>query len=98
MRIRISVDGYGSEIDSTDPQTLGRWMVEIFARYPDAGPQTIYQVFANPSHVYNRKSGQYHSDWIQDTRYLEVGRARSPRELLTELTAWLDAYEARDDD
>lgn len=96
MRLIISIDGVPHQIDSTDPETLGRWMVEIFARVKYPTPATYYQVQAMPSWIPD--DGDGHADWIQDTRYLEIGKARSPRELLRELNAWLSNYEASGND
>jgi hypothetical protein len=89
MRLSIDIDAVHHEIDSTDPETLGRWIVEIFARveYPNAA--TWYQVHALPSFTGNNKP-----DWIADTRYFHLGEAKTPRELITLLTEWLDDYEA----
>lgn len=97
MRLRIQIDNVSHDIDSTDPVTLGRWMVEIFGRVKNPSPATHYQIQAMPSWVPD-EDGKGHADWIQDTRYWEIGKARSPRELLRELNAWLSNYESRGND
>lgn len=95
MRLQLSIDSMYHEIDSTDPETLGRWIVEIFGRVRNPSPSTFYQVRAIPSWVPD-ESGQGKADWIQDTRWLEMLSPRSPRELVNQLSAVLDKYEARD--
>ena len=96
MRLKIIIDGIYHEIDSTDPETLGRWMVEIYGRVQHPTPATLYQVQAYPSCIWD--DSQYPKcDWIQDSRWLgQLGTARTPRELLVQLTQWLNDYEARD--
>lgn len=99
MRLTIYIDGYTHQIDSTDPETLGRWMVEIYGRAVPITPATLMQVRAEPSFIPD-PDGQFgmRADWIQDTRYMEIGKAYTPRELLQQLNAWLSNYESRGND
>lgn len=89
------IDGYSHDIDSTSPEVLGRWMVEIFARIPNPSPATLIQVQAYPSWIPDDSSQGGHGDWIQDSRYLgDLAKITSPRDLVNALSAWLDAYES----
>lgn len=97
MRLTIQIDDVTSQIDSTDPETLGRWMVEIFGRVRNPTTATFYRIQAYPSFV-PKDNGEYQPDWIADTRYMEVGKAHNPRELLQLLNAWLSNYESRGND
>ena len=58
MRLSISVDNIRHEIDSIDPELLGRWIVEIFTRTGPWNPATYIQFRAWPSWIYDQKSGQ----------------------------------------
>lgn len=89
------VDGYNFSIDSTDPELLGKWMVEIFARTAPFTPATHCMVRAWPS--YGRDLGERtEMDWIADTRYNgELYQIRSPRELLDALSVQLAQYELK---
>lgn len=100
MRLSINIDAMHHEIDSTDPETLGRWIVEIFGRIQHPTPATLIQVSAMPTTIWNSEWDTPHgfkADWICDSRWLgQLGTVRTPRELLEQLTQWLDDYEARD--
>lgn len=92
MRLTITVDGQPHAIDSTDPELLGKWVVEIFARIGEVTPATYLQVQAWPSYIVNGRNGAV--DWIADSRIISgVFRASSPRELLDGLAAQLDQAE-----
>lgn len=97
MRLQISIDGLPHQIDSTDPETLGRWIVEIFGRVRYPSPATLYQIQAWPSFIPDAND-QLQPDWICDSRWMEVGKAKTPRELLRLLNAWLSNYESRGND
>ena len=97
MRLRIHIDNMHHEIDSTNPETLGRWMVEIFGRIANPTPATLIRVEAQPSFIWEDNPNyrdQFRADWICDTRYFQTGEIHSPRELVTLLGEWLDKYEA----
>ncbi|HEY4251223.1 MAG TPA: hypothetical protein VGM87_08480 [Roseomonas sp.] len=101
MRLQISVDGMSHQIDSTDPELLGKWMVEIFGRLITGGlNQSSYvQVQAYPSFVPIDEPPGSRPDWIADTRIIGgTFQVRTPRELVAGLAAQLDEMEATGDD
>lgn len=101
MKLRIYVDNILHEIDSTNPEILGKWVVEIFDRIALAGwtPATYVTVQAFPSFVLvdrdaHNDADRYRADWIQATRYLGGERKiESPRDLLHALADELRDYE-----
>ncbi len=94
MRLTISVDGQRHEIDSTDPELLGRWVVEIFERTGPFTPATYCTVQAYPSWVPS-PDGRGRSDWIADARYFgDIYPVQTPREMLEALGKQLDKAEA----
>jgi hypothetical protein len=96
MRLEIRINQYNHMIDSTDPEILGKWMIEIFARTGGLGPADIVQVIAQPSFVADPSaSGGYRPDWITDTRIVGgVFQVKTPRELVEALARQLDDAEA----
>jgi hypothetical protein len=99
MKLEIIIDGMFHGIDSTDPEILGKWMVEIFGRvrHPTpATPATYFQVRAQPSYIPDA-DGNPTLDWIADSRFLGTATARTPREMVAALSAWLDEWEAARD-
>lgn len=95
MRLTIIIDGYPHEIDSTDPELLAKWIVEIFSRIPEIYPSTMIEVKAYPSFVL-QNSGQWGPDWTADSRVIsQIMVIRSPRELVTALSEQLDEAEDR---
>jgi hypothetical protein len=86
MRLEIAIDGVSHYIDSVNPELLGPWMVEIFARVTEPSPATYYQVRAWPSYIPGKGP-----DWI--TTGTQIVNVRTPRELVRELTAELDRIE-----
>ena len=91
MRLTIAIDGAPHGIDSTDPETLGRWVVEILARAEPITPATYIQVQAQPSYVPGRNGAPGRPDWIANSALNgELFRVRSPRELVAALAAQLD--------
>ena len=94
MRLRLFLDGIPHEIDSTDPELLARWIVEIFGRLRDITPATLIEVQAQPSFIYDAHD-QPVMDWSADQRIIgQHARIRSPRELLDALAKQLDTMEA----
>jgi hypothetical protein len=82
MRLRINVDNLGHEIDSTDPELLGKWVVEIFARTGPFTPATYVQIQASPSSV-QTEDGRGRPDWIADSRIVGgVFQALTPQGLV----------------
>jgi hypothetical protein len=98
VRLEIRVDGYSFVIDSTDPELLGKWMLEVFARVGPFTPGTYCQVQAFPSFVSDPSSPQgLRPDWIADTRIIGgVFQVKSPRELVEALAKQLDEAEGLD--
>ena len=100
MKLVLRIDGYHHEIDSTDPEIIGKWLVEIFARIgPAWSPATFIQVQVQPSYLPAVPDGVIQFDWITDTRF--TGRltpVKSPREVVETLSKMLDEWEAKPDD
>lgn len=94
MKLTIEVDAMHHEIDTTVPEILGAWVVEIFDRY-EITPATMVRVQAYPSVLRNNITGQWDKlDWVADSRIIsQLREARSPRELVQRLSDWLDEYE-----
>lgn len=90
MRLELTIDSYFHQVDSTDPEILGKWMVEIFGRVQWT-PSTFIQVRAQPSYIPGAPGGM---DWIADTRIIgQATRVKSPREVVEALSAWVDEWE-----
>jgi hypothetical protein len=98
MRLTITIDGAPHNIDSTDPETLGRWIVEILARAEPVTPATYIQVQAQPSYLPQRNGDPARTDWIANSQLNgDLLRVRSPRELVAALAAQLDRLEGESD-
>src|SRR5579872_5025083 len=94
MRLSINVDAMHHEIDSTDPELLGRWVVEIFARTGPHTPATLVQVQAYPSWL-PTEDGRGRADWIVDSRVItNLYRVRTPQELVDALQKQIKDLEA----
>ena len=94
MKLHLIVDGIWHEIDSTDPDLLARWIVEIFGRIPAIYPATMIEVRVSPSFLPDGM-GQWRPDWAADSRVLgRLYPVKSPRDLLAALTKQLDDLEA----
>ena len=92
MRLRLIVDSYGHDIDSTDPELLGKWIIEIFGRITWS-PATYVQVQVGPSYIPGVKPG---FDWIADSRYMvQQATVKSPRDVIAAMSAALDEYESK---
>lgn len=82
MLIRVQVDGITHQIDSRDPETLARWLIEVFADIQWT-PATWCQVTVNPS--WSGPDGRQ-PDWIADTRFMQLPvPVKSPEELVAAL-------------
>jgi hypothetical protein len=96
VKLRLIIDGYPHEIDSTDPELLARWIVEIFGRMPTIYASTQIEVQAAPSFVLAiADPPSWRPDWIADSRV--IGQrlpVRSPRELVASLARQLDELDA----
>jgi hypothetical protein len=95
MRLRIQIDAMNHEIDSTDPELLGKWVVEMFARIESLwSPATLIQVQAQPSWL-PTENGRGRTDWIADGRVIgNVYTVRSPQELVDALQQQIRDLEA----
>lgn len=95
VKLILRIDGYHHEIDSTDPEIIGKWLVEIFARIgPTWSPATFIQMQVQPSYLPAVPGGEPQFDWIADTRF--TGRlypVKSPREVVEVLGKMIDEYE-----
>jgi hypothetical protein len=97
MRLTINIDGLGHQIDSTDPELLGKWMLEIFARAATSGftNATYITVQVWPTWIPDASAPQgTRPDWVADTRIVGgVWQVASPRELVAALAKQLDDAE-----
>lgn len=93
MRLTIAVDNLRHEIDSTDPETLARWILEIIGRFAwTPATYAYFQVY--PSFTLNRETGEYAPDWVADSRVLgEFTQFRGPRDLLIALADQIERQE-----
>jgi hypothetical protein len=90
MRLRLIIDNFTHEIDTTDPDLLGRWIVEIFGRMRDWNPATDVRMQAGPSY-FPEVGGAWTADWLTDSRIIAQQRPiLSPRDLVAELGKILD--------
>jgi hypothetical protein len=94
MRLEISIDSLSHQIDSTDPELLGKWIMEIFARAAAWGLNdgTLIQGRAQPSWVLSSQTPSgVTPDWISDSRITgQVFTVTSPRDLLAVLSRQLE--------
>jgi hypothetical protein len=96
MRLTINIDNMPHQIDSTDPELIGKWVAEIFARAVAFGitPATQIQVQIYPSWIPDETVPGGRPDWIADTRIIgHVYEIRTPRELVKVLSDQLDDAE-----
>ena len=90
MRLTITIDGMAHQIDSTDPELLGKWITEIFGRAVTAGisPATYIQVQIYPSWIPDGAGGK--PDWIADTRIIgSTYVIKTPQEIADKLAEQL---------
>jgi hypothetical protein len=94
VRLELNVDGASHYVDSTDPDLLGRWIVEILARGVPYHPASYITVQAYPSFLpANPETGRSRGpDWIGGGHRREV-TDRTPRGVLAALAATLDQLE-----
>lgn len=93
MILTVSIDAYSHQIDSTDPELLGKWIIEIFGRYMPFSMATQVRFQAYPSWGTD-ETGQGRPDWIANTAIIgQPWPVRSPRELLDALATQLDRAE-----
>jgi hypothetical protein len=95
VKLILAVDGMPFQIDTTDPELLGRWIVEIFARVRGPGPESVIQMQAWPSFVWDEDTGGWRPDWIADTRILGyMVTVKSPRGVVDALNDQIERQEA----
>lgn len=93
MRLSLFIDGIPHQIDTTDPEMLGKWIIEIFGRITEITPATIIEFRAEPSFLYGQ-NGQPVMDWAADNRIIgQSQRIQSPRDLVAALGKQLDILE-----
>jgi len=96
MRLTIEIDNMRHEIDSTDPELLGKWMVEIFGRATAFGitPATMIRVRAYPSWIPDESVQGGRPDWIADSRIIgRIYQVHSPREVVDLLAEQIEEAE-----
>jgi hypothetical protein len=96
VRLSIVIDSINHDIDSSDPELLGRWIMEIFGRLPVIYPSTQIRIQAWPSFVLTRLDPpEWGPDWVTDSRVLgQLRPVRSPRDVVAALTQQLDELDA----
>jgi len=93
MKLHLLIDGLDHQIDSSDPELLARWIMEIFGRIEQITPATYIQVQAMPSFLPDG-NGSWRPDWAADSRVLGITQpAATPRQLLESLANQLDMLE-----
>jgi hypothetical protein len=98
VRLQINIDSIVHNIDSCDPELLGKWVIEILRRPREITPATWITVQAWPSYL-EGDDGQMHMDWPTDGRYLgRQAEIRTPRDLVAALGKFLDEAEVPDGD
>jgi len=94
MKLTIVIDNIRHDIDSTNPEILGKWVVEILGRYPEWNPATYCYVQAQPTFIYEPHTNKYHTDWITDNRVIgDVMPFKNPRDLVTALGEQIERAE-----
>lgn len=95
MKLYISVDNMLHQIDSADPELLGRWVVEILARTGPWLQSTYVQVRAEPSWLPGEDGAPWRPDWIADSRIIsQLHIVHSPQEIVDMLQQQIKDAEA----
>jgi hypothetical protein len=97
MKLRIIVDSLPHEIDSTDPELLGKWVAEIFGRAAAFGitAATQIQVQVYPSWIPTADKPGGSPDWIADSRIIgNYYQVSSPHDLVAILAQQIADAEA----
>jgi len=88
VRLEIYADGYNYSIDTIEPDTLGKWVVEIFDRIGPMDASSYLQVRAWPSFSTRANQG---GDWILNSSMNNpLFGIKSPREMVEGLSKALD--------
>jgi len=89
VRVELRIDSYTTTIETRDPETMARWLVEWFADINrNWTPATYVQIYTYPSRNWNAKQ----NDWIanQALNSPVTGNIRSAREFVNALTEKLN--------
>ena len=90
MRVQLFIDGMSYQIDTRDPDLLGRWLAEIFARMHWI-PATQTQVQVYPSYIQAEPGSQPQLDLIADSRVItNAVPVKSPQEFVDALQRWIN--------
>lgn len=82
MRIQVEIDGLGRTIETRDPETLARWLIETFDDV-NWTPATYCRVLVYPSWG---PDSERLPDWIADSRFMDLPvPVKSPEELVAAL-------------
>ena len=93
MRLKITIDNLTHEIDSTDPELLSKWILEILGRVQWT-PATYAYFQAMPTFIFDPNTNQYHADWTADSRIISTAESfRTPKQLLEALSYQLEKAE-----
>lgn len=91
MRVQLQVDGIQHGIETRDPETLARWLIEWFDAI-DWHPSTWCQVTVWPTWTHQGDT----PDWITDSRYAgllpRTENARTPEDMVKALTECLQTF------
>jgi hypothetical protein len=89
----INIDGISHQIDTTNPDLLTSWILEIFGRIPGApAPATYITVQIYPSVLWS--GTEWKPDWIADSRVLsQVYHVKEPRDIIDALSQQLEEKE-----
>jgi hypothetical protein len=92
MQIQLTINNYTYEIDSRNPETIARWLGEMFTI--NWMPADHVQVSVYPTWDAEKQT----ADWIRNTEWLlplDSGNTiESPRDFVNALTDVLNRYEA----
>jgi hypothetical protein len=94
LRLKLTIDNLSHEIDSTDPELLARWIVEILGRLPEIYASTRISLEVLPSFVLvGLDPPRWGPDWPADARVTGQVLVRSPRDVVAALGRQLDELE-----
>jgi hypothetical protein len=88
MRLQLFVDNVITQIDTRDPELLGRWLLEQFALIRWY-PSTFVRAQAWPSWSDFDKSGNARPDWLTDSAHYRRWEVKTPEDVLAGLAALL---------
>lgn len=92
MRLELWIDNIKYEIDSTDPELLGKWILEIIGRVRWS-PATYSKFMVWPSYIQD-ENGVWVVDWVADSRILgHVYPFSTPQDILDALQGQINEQE-----